>query len=140
DSASGRRTDGVMMASPGDLAGLLSSHRRLALFLDYDGTLVPFQDDPSMALPDESLLRLLERLGNDPRLNLVIVSGRAADDLQSLLGSSVRHLLALHGAQYVGPDGLRVDRADLSSCRRRLRPVVEACAPLLASVRCARLE
>ena len=38
---------------------------RRALMLDYDGTLMPFSDDPGRVVPDSRLLELLERLSSE---------------------------------------------------------------------------
>ncbi len=62
-------------------AALIQQYRsaaRRALLLDYDGTLVPFAEDPELARPDEELLDLLAALGADPANEVVIVSGRSA--------------------------------------------------------------
>ena len=44
--------------------------------LDYDGTLVPFSRYPEGAVPDESVVARLRRLGPDIRNTVVIISGR----------------------------------------------------------------
>ncbi|OLD65627.1 MAG: trehalose-phosphatase [Acidobacteria bacterium 13_1_40CM_2_68_10] len=129
-----------MARTPEEIVRLLPADRGLLLFLDYDGTLVPFHDDPSRAVPGPELLALLNRLTTHPRRRVVIVSGRSADDLRRLLPGSACHLLALHGAQYVDPEGRCLDRVDLAPCRARLKTVAEGCRALLASVPCVRIE
>ena len=45
-------------------AGLIQAYQaaaRRALLLDYDGTLVPFVEDPKLARPDAELMDLLAR-------------------------------------------------------------------------------
>ena len=49
---------------------------RRVLFIDYDGTLVPFAPTPWQARPDEELLELLARLAADPRNEVVLVPAR----------------------------------------------------------------
>jgi trehalose 6-phosphate synthase/phosphatase len=73
------------------------SKKRLIL-LDYDGTLVPFRDDYRKAAPPESLLRLLEELGRNQSNEVVVISGRSADDLEKWFGSLPVSLVAEHGA------------------------------------------
>ena len=46
------------------------------LLLDYDGTMIPFAQMPDAAVPDEELLGLLRQLGEDPKNEVVILSGR----------------------------------------------------------------
>jgi len=72
------------------------SNNRL-LLLDYDGTLVPFNDDPLACQPDENLYRTLNELGKDPNNYLVVISGRKADTLGEWLGDLPVHLVAEHG-------------------------------------------
>ena len=48
-----------------DQAGLIQAYQaaaRRALLLDYDGTLVPFVEDPKLARPDAELMDLLRGL------------------------------------------------------------------------------
>lgn len=72
------------------------ANQRLIL-LDYDGTLVPFNDDPLACQPDELLYRTLNELGQDPKNYLVVISGRKADTLGEWLGQLPIHLVAEHG-------------------------------------------
>src|SRR5947209_16206797 len=44
------------------------------LFLDYDGTLSPFKARPETAVPEKTLLAVLNALSEDPRNNLIIRS------------------------------------------------------------------
>ncbi|MFQ6128335.1 MAG: bifunctional alpha,alpha-trehalose-phosphate synthase (UDP-forming)/trehalose-phosphatase [Thermoplasmata archaeon] len=73
------------------------SKRRLIL-LDYDGTLVPFSNEPEEAAPDDELLGILEALSGDPKNEIVIVSGREREVLERWLGGLDAGLVAEHGA------------------------------------------
>jgi trehalose 6-phosphate synthase/phosphatase len=75
----------------------INSKRRL-IFLDYDGTLVSFASRPQMAKPDEELLKLLRRVSEDSKTEVVITSGRDKDTLQSWFGLLEIGLVAEHGA------------------------------------------
>ncbi|WP_243338724.1 bifunctional alpha,alpha-trehalose-phosphate synthase (UDP-forming)/trehalose-phosphatase [Anaeromyxobacter soli] len=70
---------------------------RLALLLDYDGTLVPFAPTPELAAPDGALLDLLRRLAARPRTQVDVVSGRTRGTLQRWLGALPLGLHAEHG-------------------------------------------
>ncbi len=74
-----------------------ASQRRI-LFLDYDGTLSPFKEHPETAVPGAILIALLTTLSEDPRNNLVIVSGRHRVLLQRWFGSLNIGMVAEHGA------------------------------------------
>jgi len=73
-------------------------HSDKALFLlDYDGTLVPFSPKPMEAMPGANLLRLLEELTKNPRNEVVLISGRDKDTLESWFGGLDVGLVAEHG-------------------------------------------
>jgi trehalose 6-phosphate synthase/phosphatase len=72
------------------------SGKRLFL-LDYDGTLVDFQDEPMKANPSESLLTLLGTLCDNPQNQVVIISGRDKDTLARWLGHLNIGIVAEHG-------------------------------------------
>jgi len=67
------------------------------IFLDYDGTLTPFDDDPEAAIPDESLLELLGKITKDLRNHLVIISGRGRAFIEKHLGHLRISLICEHG-------------------------------------------
>ena len=73
------------------------SNKRLFL-LDYDGTLVSFRGRPEKAGPDSEIMRLLESLSNNPKNNIVIISGRDKATLEKWLGNLNVGLVAEHGA------------------------------------------
>jgi trehalose 6-phosphate synthase/phosphatase len=68
------------------------------LLLDYDGTLVPFHDDPDHAAPSPELKKLLRKLAKDPRTTVVIISGRSKEDLGKWFKNTSMILVAEHGA------------------------------------------
>jgi len=68
------------------------------VFLDYDGTLVPFASQPHLAAPDEEILRLLAGLVEGARERVFIVSGRDRATLDEWFGSAGVSVIAEHGA------------------------------------------
>jgi trehalose 6-phosphate synthase/phosphatase len=72
------------------------SKKRL-LFLDYDGTLMPFNKDPEKVKPDEELLNILEKLNSDPKNKVVIISGRDKESLDKWLSHLSIDMVAEHG-------------------------------------------
>jgi len=73
--------------------------------LDYDGTLVPLQALPDLAVPDEALLDLLRRLAIAPNTEVHVVSGRSRASLEPWLGSSPISLHIEHGFWSRDPSG-----------------------------------
>jgi trehalose 6-phosphate synthase/phosphatase len=72
--------------------------RRRCILLDYDGTLAPFQKLPSLAVPGDELLHLLEELSKDEANEIVVISGRDNDILEKWMGHLRLTLVAEHGA------------------------------------------
>lgn len=75
-----------------------SKAQKRLILLDYDGTLVPFHDDPESCAPSDELMETLKQLKSNPNNEVVIISGRKADHLEKWLGSLHSHLVAEHGA------------------------------------------
>lgn len=71
--------------------------KRLLLF-DYDGTLVGFVKHPEAAGPDPALINLLEKLAQDSKNEIVVISGRDQYTLNRWLGDLPIGLIAEHGA------------------------------------------
>lgn len=76
----------------------VAAARQATLFLDYDGTLVPFIVPPEAALPTPSLRALVRRLARRPGTTTWILSGRDRAFLERALGSTGVGLVAEHGA------------------------------------------
>ncbi len=55
--------------------------KKRAIFLDYDGTLTGFHNDPQKAMPDEELYSILNSLVSDNKNHVVIISGRDKETL-----------------------------------------------------------
>jgi len=77
---------------------------RLALFLDYDGTLTPIVDHPAQAHLAAGMRRALASCARRPDTDVAIISGRALDDLQQVVGVPDIVYAGNHGFEIVGPD------------------------------------
>ncbi len=67
------------------------------LFIDYDGTLMGFNEDPQAVMPDDEVKNLLTELAGDPRNHVVINSGRDKTTLEKWLGMLDVEMAAEHG-------------------------------------------
>ena len=67
------------------------------LFLDYDGTLLPFANVPEEAHPTPQILALIEKLSRLPATEVVLVSGRDRETLEKWFGTLRISLVAEHG-------------------------------------------
>jgi trehalose 6-phosphate phosphatase len=99
-----------LTAPPDDRGPLIEAMRgaaRLAVLLDYDGTIVPIASTPGAARPDAGLLELLGALAACPAVALAaVVSGRTVANLRELLGALPGlALVGTHGAEIVPSGG-----------------------------------
>ena len=67
------------------------------LLLDYDGTLVEFNEKPNLAIPSPQLLKTIEKLIQQPNTDVVIISGRDQLFLDKWFGRMKLTLVAEHG-------------------------------------------
>ncbi|MFQ6086278.1 MAG: trehalose-phosphatase [Candidatus Bathyarchaeia archaeon] len=93
----------------------------LALLLDYDGTLVPFQDNPEEAVATNDLRRVLRALSRSPRCKVAIVSSRHLQSLKRALDVDGLTLAGLLGIQMESPDGNKF----VWEPARELKPVLD---------------
>ncbi|HYG24260.1 MAG TPA: bifunctional alpha,alpha-trehalose-phosphate synthase (UDP-forming)/trehalose-phosphatase [Verrucomicrobiae bacterium] len=109
--------------------GLVQQYRatsRRALLLDYDGTLVPFADNPKAARPDAELLDIISALAAEPANEVAIVSGRPRVDLEEWFGSFPISLIAEHGMWLRARGGeWRVLRPVSIDWKERVRPILQ---------------
>lgn len=89
---------------PPSLASLLVD-RRVALFLDFDGTLVDIAASPDAVTLPQRLSKRLERLSQHLGGALALVTGRSIESLQNFLGPLAVHLAGSHGGDVRAPDG-----------------------------------
>lgn len=71
---------------------------KVALFLDYDGTLREIEEDPAAAFPNAAVRETLDRLLARPNFAVAVVSGRTAEDLGQWFTEPRLSLVAEHGA------------------------------------------
>jgi trehalose 6-phosphate synthase/phosphatase len=106
--------------------------RRRLLLLDYDGTLVPFEGRPDTARPSTALLATLERLEDDPRDEVVVISGRPRDTLDTWLGPVGVSMVAEHGAWIrKGEEPWRLVKPLRSDWKAQILPLLKASADRL---------
>src|SRR5690606_15950003 len=72
----------ITPAMANDIATDFKQASRRHIFLDYDGTLVPFARHPREASPGSELLGFLTSLSADPQTTVTIISGRDSSVLE----------------------------------------------------------
>lgn len=104
----------------------ISPGRKIALFLDFDGTLVPIRKDPDKCVLSKEMKEQLQSLANSDRHFVTILSGRTLSDIRARVGIrnicyGGNHGLAISGKglRFVHPGALSA-KAIISKAGRRL--------------------
>ena len=93
------------LPAPPSLCNLLTQSR-LALFLDFDGTLIDIAGEPDAVSVPRHLTARLERLSERLGGALALVTGRSIDNLERFLGNPMVHLAGSHGDDVRAPSGI----------------------------------
>lgn len=99
---------------------------RRHLFLDYDGTLVPFSKHPKLAIPNLELINLLTRVTADEKTDVTIISGRDSATLAGWFDDLPVNLVAEHGASIRIKNGEWKHHREIDqSWKPSMRPTME---------------
>ena len=101
--------------------------RSRVLLLDYDGTLAPFREARDEAVPYPGLRALVAREVRAGDTRVVVVSGRAVEDVRPLLGvEPPPEIWGNHGWERLTPEGALERQDPGAEARRRLDIAREA--------------
>ncbi len=111
------------------LAPWLAQRGTLALFLDYDGTLVPLATRPEDARMSDATRQTLLQAARTPNVDTIIVSGRALDDIKRMVDVPGLTYVGNHGFEIEGP-GLAFRHAQTERWRASLEAAADALVAL----------
>nr|CAD7403123.1 unnamed protein product [Timema cristinae] len=83
----------------------VGNKHKLALLLDYDGTLAPLAHHPDLAVIPPETKNILERLANFPDVYIAIISGRNVNNVKEMVGIEGITYAGNHGLEILHPDG-----------------------------------
>lgn len=92
--------------------------KRPFLFFDFDGTLVPIQNDPSSCWPDKKIKAYLKKILNSKLAHIAILSGRSLKDIKKRIN--------IKGIYYSGNHGLEISGPDLMFTHPEVKPAVKS--------------
>ncbi|XP_044486110.1 probable trehalose-phosphate phosphatase F [Mangifera indica] len=78
-----------------------SKSKKIAMFLDYDGTLSPIVDDPDRAIMSDCMRSSVRNIAK--YFPTAIISGRSRDKVYELVGLSELYYAGSHGMDIMGP-------------------------------------
>ncbi|CAN1333341.1 Probable trehalose-phosphate phosphatase G [Linum perenne] len=76
-------------------------NKKIAVFLDYDGTLSPIVDDPDQAIMSEEMRSAVRNVAK--YFPTAIISGRSRDKVYELVGLTELYYAGSHGMDIMGP-------------------------------------
>ena len=109
-----------------------------ALFLDYDGTLVPLARRPELAVASPDLLKALSALTG--QMPVAVVTGRGRSDVMEMVRVSGLAYAGSHGFDIVDAQGRDLSGDIGAPYRPALEQAARSLAPVLAPVKGAFLE
>ncbi|KAJ8922620.1 hypothetical protein NQ315_007652 [Exocentrus adspersus] len=89
------------------LAKYIGNTHKLALLLDYDGTLAPIAPHPNLAIIPAETKNILQRLSNLSDCYIAIVSGRNVNNVKEMVGIEGITYAGNHGLEILHPDGTK---------------------------------
>ncbi len=100
--------------------------KRRALFLDYDGTLTGFHENPAQAYPDSELYGLFRQLTSIAGNHVIVISGRDRETLDKWFGHEEVTLVAEHGVWIKERGGeWQMSESLYDSWKVHIRPALE---------------
>jgi trehalose 6-phosphate synthase/phosphatase len=99
----GRHPTPALDAVTSKLGPWLAQRPRIALLLDYDGTITPIVDRPEAARLSRSARLALDAADRTPDIDVAIVSGRALADVRERVGLNNVTYIGNHGFEIEGP-------------------------------------
>ena len=105
-------------------------NKRLALFLDYDGTLTPIVRRPEMAVLSDRMRETVKKTAK--KIFVAVVSGRDLADVKKLVGIPSLCYAGSHGFDIAGPQGKHMEyqkgtdfRPQLEKAEKEMRARIE---------------
>jgi trehalose-phosphatase len=114
-----------LLASWSSVSRRIAAAPRLALFLDFDGTLVNYAPRPEMVRLLPGTRHMLQRLAHNPRIRLAIISGRRRAEIVQHVGLPRLRYLGSYGWEDSARSTISgLDRAALAQAKRALKVVL----------------
>ena len=82
-----------------EVAARIAASRKIALFLDFDGTLAAIQPRPELVRVHPGVRRTLTALAGSPRLRVWVISARRRADIRARVRVPAAEYLGLYGRE-----------------------------------------
>lgn len=92
---------GFILTLSSFLGRYVGTKHKLALLLDYDGTLAPIAPHPDLAILPPETRNVLERLSNVSDVYIAIISGRNVNNVKEMVSYCAFRKVMLSFAQFI---------------------------------------
>lgn len=101
--------------------------KKKLLFIDYDGTLAAFKNDPQKASPDEELYKLLDIISAQPNTDMYLISGRDKETFTKWFLHKKYNMIVEHGV-WISQNGeeFRMLENVKKEWMQKIHPVLES--------------
>ncbi|KAF7384857.1 hypothetical protein HZH66_011943 [Vespula vulgaris] len=108
------------------LSKYIGDNHKLALLLDYDGTLAPIATHPDLAILPLETKNVLHRLSNMSDVYIAIISGRNVNNVKSMVGIDGITYAGNHGLEILHPDGSKFVHPMPIECEGKVANLMQA--------------
>ena len=112
---------------------------KIALFLDFDGTLVPIQKDPAQCFLPEEMKKQLRSIAASPNCYMSILSGRMLSDIKKRVGIKDIYYSGNHGLDISGT-GMRYTHPKAMSAKPIINHVKQLLQKKIKNIKGAWIE
>lgn len=117
---------------PAEIFKKIVQSEAIFLFLDYDGTLVPFKDSPTEVRTPKKIKKVIRQLIQIQKIQVIIVTGRTLADIKKLLPLAGLSFIALHGLCIDSPAGIQYQwktaeqtQSLITTIKKKMQPIVK---------------
>jgi trehalose 6-phosphate phosphatase len=122
-----------------EISERLNTAPHVLLFADFDGTLAPIVELPNLAQLSPEMKALLERLSQQSKITLAVISGRALADIQTRIGIAGLICAGNHGLEICGP-GFHFIDPEAAAQREALQQLAEKLSARMQTIAGACVE
>ena len=108
--------------------------QNIILFLDYDGTLIPFKNNPNEVHTPNNVLQLIQKLSEKSSIKIVVITGRSLNDIKHLISINRISFAAVHGIHIQFFDGKEKILKNIDEIKIKLNQIKEALEKTLKNI------
>ena len=109
--------------SKDEIENKIKNASKVLFFLDYDGTLAPFHEDPDLVKTSKEMLHLLREIKKHPKAEIIIISGRMMNEIKQRVTLDDISFAAIHGLHIELNNGMMKQWSTPSSSKELMQKI-----------------